>query len=38
MKQGIDPESYRIVVFKDISNEDIFITRSCATSKESITV
>ena len=38
MKKGIHPESYRLVVFKDMSNEDIFITRSCATTKETITV
>ena len=38
MKKGIHPESYRLVVFKDMSNEDIFITRSCASTKETITV
>ncbi|MBR3075610.1 MAG: 50S ribosomal protein L31, partial [Bacteroidales bacterium] len=27
MKQGIHPETYRLVAFKDMSNEDVFITR-----------
>jgi large subunit ribosomal protein L31 len=36
MKQGIHPENYRKVVFKDISNEEAFITQSCANSKETI--
>ena len=26
MKKGIHPENYRPVVFKDMSNEDVFIT------------
>ena len=38
MKKGIHPETYRLVAFKDMSNDDVFITRSCATSKETITV
>lgn len=38
MKKGIHPEAYRLVVFKDMSNEEIFITRSCATTKETIEV
>ena len=38
MKKGIHPETYRLVAFKDMSNEDVFITRSCATSKETITI
>ena len=38
MKKGIHPENYRLVAFKDMSNDDVFITRSCATSKETITV
>ncbi|MGB1248911.1 MAG: type B 50S ribosomal protein L31 [Chitinophagales bacterium] len=36
MKQGIHPENYRMVVFKDISNDEAFITKSCAPSKETI--
>ena len=36
MKSGIHPESYRPVVFKDMSNGDTFISRSTAPSKENI--
>lgn len=38
MKKGIHPENYRLVAFKDMSNEDIFITRSTAATKENITL
>lgn len=38
MKKGIHPESYRPVVFKDMSNEEIFITRSTMAAKETIVV
>jgi len=34
MKKGIHPEAYRLVVFKDTSNEQTFLTRSAAPSKE----
>lgn len=37
MKQGIHPENYRMVVFKDISNDFSFITKSCVKSKETVT-
>lgn len=37
MKKGIHPESYRLVVFKDMSNDHAFITRSTTPSKETIT-
>jgi len=36
MKKGIHPESYRLVVFKDMSNEHMFLTRSSAQSNETI--
>ena len=36
MKQGIHRENYRFVVFKDMSNDYMFLTRSCAHSKETI--
>lgn len=36
MKKGIHPENYRLVVFKDMSNEDVFITKSTANTKETI--
>ena len=38
MKQGIHPDNYREVVFKDMSNEEIFITRSTVNTKETIEV
>ena len=37
MKQGIHPDKYRFVVFKDMSNSTTFLTRSAAASKEMIT-
>ncbi len=36
MRQDIHPTSYRSVIFKDISNEEMFMTKSCANSKEKI--
>jgi large subunit ribosomal protein L31 len=36
MKKGIHPENYRFVVFKDISNEYSFLTRSTAETKDTI--
>ena len=38
MKKEIHPESYRLVAFKDMSNEDIFITKSTVETKETIEV
>ena len=38
MKSGIHPDNYRLVAFKDMSNEDVFITKSTANSKETIDV
>jgi len=38
MKKEIHPESYRLVAFKDMSNDDIFITRSTMAAKETIEV
>ena len=38
MKTGIHPENYRLVAFKDMSNDDIFITKSTAETKETIKV
>ncbi|HML86777.1 MAG TPA: 50S ribosomal protein L31, partial [Bacteroidales bacterium] len=34
MKQGIHPSDYRLVVFKDMSNDYTFITRSTVKTKE----
>ena len=36
MKKGLHPESYRFVVFKDMSNGVSFISRSSAASRESV--
>ena len=38
MKPNIHPENYLLVAFKDMSNEDVFITKSTAPSKEKIKV
>ena len=37
MKKDIHPDKYRPVVFRDTSNGDEFLTRSCASTKESTT-
>ncbi len=37
MKKGIHPEAYRTVVFKDMSNGNSFLSRSCAASRETVT-
>ncbi len=37
MKKGIHPESYRFVVFKDMSNGQTFLSRSSAPSRENTT-
>ncbi len=36
MKQGIHPENYRPVVFKDMSNGDMFLSRSTCKTNETI--
>jgi large subunit ribosomal protein L31 len=36
MKEGIHPENYRLVAFKDMSNDDVFITKSTVNSKDTI--
>lgn len=36
MKKGIHPEDYRYVVFKDMSNNTSFLTRSAAASREKV--
>lgn len=38
MKKGIHPDNYRPVVFKDMSNDEIFISRSTIAAKETIEV
>lgn len=36
MKKDIHPKDYRFVVFKDMSNDYAFITKSTAATKETI--
>ena len=36
MKQGIHPDAYRFVVFKDMSNQTSFLGKSSANTKETI--
>ena len=38
MKKGIHPENYRLVAFKDMSNDDVFLTKSTAESNETLEV
>ena len=38
MKQGIHPENYRPVAFKDMSNDETLITRSTVATKETIDI
>ncbi len=34
MKKGIHPESYRTVIFKDLSTDEAWLGRSCANTRE----
>ena len=34
MKKDIHPKNYRMVVFRDISNDESFLTRSAVNSKD----
>jgi large subunit ribosomal protein L31 len=36
MKKGIHPTNYRLVVFKDMSNGEAFLSKSSAQSRETI--
>ena len=36
MKKGIHPENYRPVVFKDMSNGDMFLTKSTAITNDTL--
>ncbi|HTN69167.1 MAG TPA: type B 50S ribosomal protein L31 [Dysgonamonadaceae bacterium] len=38
MKKDIHPTDYRPVVFKDMSNDEIFISRSTVNARETIEV
>ena len=37
MRKEIHPEEYRVVVFKDMTNEHMFLSRSCAAATETVT-
>lgn len=37
MKKNTHPENYRLVVFKDMSIDQAFLTKSCADTKDTIT-
>ncbi|MEY5041799.1 MAG: hypothetical protein RLZZ414_1352 [Bacteroidota bacterium] len=38
MKKDIHPTNYRLVAFKDMSNEHTFLTKSCADTKDTIVI
>lgn len=38
MKKEIHPNNYRPVVFKDMSNDEIFISRSTVNARETIEI
>lgn len=38
MKKDIHPKTYRLVAFKDMSNDVTFITKSAAASRETIKI
>lgn len=38
MKKGIHPENYRLVAFKDMGNEEVFLAKSTAETNETIEV
>ncbi|MCF6295306.1 MAG: type B 50S ribosomal protein L31 [Flavobacteriaceae bacterium] len=38
MKKGIHPENYRLIAFKDMSNNDVFLTKSTAKTSETLEV
>lgn len=36
MKKGIHPDNYRLVVFKDMSNGEVFLSKSTTNTSETI--
>ncbi|RQP14737.1 MAG: type B 50S ribosomal protein L31 [Chryseobacterium sp.] len=38
MKKDIHPSNYRLVAFKDMSNDEVFITKSTAETKDTLEV
>ena len=38
MKKDTHPDNYRVVAFKDMSNDDVFLTKSTADTNETLEV
>lgn len=38
MKKGIHPDNYRLVAFKDMSNGQVYLTKSTVNAKETETI
>ncbi len=38
MRKDIHPKNYRVVAFKDMSNDDVFLSKSTADTSETIEV
>lgn len=38
MKKNIHPTNYRLCAFKDMSNEEVFINRSCVNTRDEIEI
>lgn len=38
MRTDIHPKNYRLVAFRDMSNDETFISRSCAEAKETVEI
>ena len=38
MKKEVHPKNYRLVAFKDMSNDDVFLTKSTADTNETLEV
>jgi large subunit ribosomal protein L31 len=38
MKKNVHPTNYRLVAFRDLSDESVFITKSCVNTKETIEI
>ncbi len=36
MKPDLHPSNYRLVIFKDMSNEDMFMGKSCTNTKDTV--
>ncbi|MCK9163351.1 MAG: type B 50S ribosomal protein L31 [Bacteroidales bacterium] len=38
MKKDIHPKNYRLCAFKDMSNDEVFITNSCSDTKDQLEI